>query len=374
MNIRRKRRAAVAGGILAAAAVIVPVAVLAGNGLGDDKAPSRRSPTPATDRDRPGDRPRRRRTDPRRPRARPGRSAYVEGTATTAPTARSSSCRRATTTTPRRSATRSSASACDERGRQRRRPHRGDDGHETYAGPLAIVTAPRRATGRVRDDRRRAAVRSTASAASRRRSARSTPTSYVVGDHRRRRLPDLEPARLPPVPGAHDFTAGDAYESTTRVPSTAPAGRRCGSTTPTTTSWSPVDHRGHRRLDLRRALRPPGRRAWVFETCDYQVHEISPDGRVRRPALPVLLRRARRRLSFAILDADGRARGREGLDAESSSGRWAGSTTTPRSPPRSTQDGTWTDHLARRRRRGAGPRRGRRGATSDDAVPPHRRG
>ena len=35
MTIRRNRRIAVAGGILAAAAVIVPVAVLAGNGLGD---------------------------------------------------------------------------------------------------------------------------------------------------------------------------------------------------------------------------------------------------------------------------------------------------------------------------------------------------
>jgi hypothetical protein len=35
MTIRRNRRIAVAGGILAAAAVVVPVAVLAGNSLGD---------------------------------------------------------------------------------------------------------------------------------------------------------------------------------------------------------------------------------------------------------------------------------------------------------------------------------------------------
>ncbi len=53
MTIRRNRRIAIAGGILAAAAVIVPVAVLAGNGLGDSKdtidpvvSPS---PTRATD-------------------------------------------------------------------------------------------------------------------------------------------------------------------------------------------------------------------------------------------------------------------------------------------------------------------------------------
>ena len=53
MTIRRNRRIAVAGGILAAAAVVVPVAILAGNGLGDSNdtidpvvSPS---PTRATD-------------------------------------------------------------------------------------------------------------------------------------------------------------------------------------------------------------------------------------------------------------------------------------------------------------------------------------
>ncbi len=55
MTIRRNRRVAVAGGILAAAAVVVPVAVLAGNGLGnaDDASPdfasNSASPTQATD-------------------------------------------------------------------------------------------------------------------------------------------------------------------------------------------------------------------------------------------------------------------------------------------------------------------------------------
>lgn len=53
MTIQRNRRIAVAGGILAAAAVIVPVAVLVGNDLGDDDeipaATSSPSPTQATD-------------------------------------------------------------------------------------------------------------------------------------------------------------------------------------------------------------------------------------------------------------------------------------------------------------------------------------
>jgi hypothetical protein len=53
MAIRRNRRIAVAGGILAAAAVVVPVAVLAGNGLGDSNeippTSSSPSPTQATD-------------------------------------------------------------------------------------------------------------------------------------------------------------------------------------------------------------------------------------------------------------------------------------------------------------------------------------
>jgi len=53
MTIRRNRRIAVAGGILAAAAVIVPVAILAGNGVGDSgeipAATNSPSPTQATD-------------------------------------------------------------------------------------------------------------------------------------------------------------------------------------------------------------------------------------------------------------------------------------------------------------------------------------
>jgi hypothetical protein len=55
MTIRRNRRIAVAGGILAAAAVIVPVAVIAGNGFGDSKdnidpaGSVTPSPTQATD-------------------------------------------------------------------------------------------------------------------------------------------------------------------------------------------------------------------------------------------------------------------------------------------------------------------------------------
>jgi hypothetical protein len=53
MTIRRNRRIAVAGGILAAAAVVVPIAVLAGNGLGDSNeippATTSPSPTRATD-------------------------------------------------------------------------------------------------------------------------------------------------------------------------------------------------------------------------------------------------------------------------------------------------------------------------------------
>jgi hypothetical protein len=55
MTIRRNRRIAVAGGILAAAAVVVPIAVIAGNGFGndDDGAPdfasNSPSPTQATD-------------------------------------------------------------------------------------------------------------------------------------------------------------------------------------------------------------------------------------------------------------------------------------------------------------------------------------
>lgn len=77
MTIRRNRRIAVTGGILAAAAVIVPVAILAGNGLGnaDDARPDFASnsvaPTQATDPN-----------DPTPPTDAPGaavRVSYLEG-------------------------------------------------------------------------------------------------------------------------------------------------------------------------------------------------------------------------------------------------------------------------------------------------------
>ncbi len=286
MNIRRKRRVAVAGGVLAAAAVIVPVAVLAAArpATADGIDPARRRRRPSTDRDR---RPRRRHR-PTDPGARGRHSASPRVG------------RGATYHRGRRTERRAAAGADYTDAADARRPGRGL--------PHGDRTDRVRRPDRGRRGRRHLPTVRLADGDRTRRSARSRSSTtddellVVDGEARRAVLGESTPTspRRPIIgdgdcaleSGCHPFLDDGNFDratptrSTTRARTPRRCRARCGSTTPPTTSWSPAQTESTATPGRAAGSTTAGRRALVFETCETQVLDISPDGELRRSAPP----------------------------------------------------------------------------------------
>ncbi|WP_170286072.1 hypothetical protein [Nocardioides rubriscoriae] len=309
ITIQRKRRAAVAGGILAAAAVLVPVAVVAadttGNGRASEVPAATSSPTAGPTTPAPTPTPTDPATDPATgPATGP---AYLEG----------STFHRAdgtVSTLPRDDYLDAAVLGADEVAAYRTEEGdgfvdlvEGGQATTTYAVRSSMVTAPDGATvAFVTTDDELLFVNGTNGESSFGTVDPDVTVSAIVGNG-----DCSSEAGCHPFLEHNDFSAGDAYEINYEGPETAPAPGALRvndadgflvsvitSVTDSSTCGGLYDREGAGR--------------WVFETCDYQVHEISPGGDLTI-GLPSYFD-GLGPLSFAILDAEGQPVAEKSLD------------------------------------------------------------